>query len=610
MNWPRGVREAAISVIVALVVLLVLTEFQNWAVLRGLETATLDLRFRVRGPRPPEPQTAVVLIDDKSLERFGRWPLSRSLYAKAVQWLDRTGARAIGFDLLFPEAEQPAELRRAAEAALAASQDPILREALARFAGPDPDTDFAAALRAAGRALLPVTFSFKGPEQDAPALANQVYQKLDQSPVQPFFPLQPHQAVLPIAPLAEAAAGLGHVFIAFDRDGAPRYDYLALPFSGDFVPSLPVRLVAAYRGVPWSEVGLGAGRRRPYRRQFRADRCGDAPRRQLPRPARHDPDLLLRRPDRRTPRAGAVQGPHRADRCLVHRQLRLLSRAVRQYADPRHRAPCQCRRHDPRRRLHPRKPAALAADRNRARCHPGARRRHRRRVSADAAGGACRRGTGRRLGRPGRSSPSRTGYGCRWSCRSSPWRRRSAAPCCSATALSTASGASSRSAFRLLPSARSRQYAGGDPGRLQLGGETRMLSVMFSDIRGFTSISESFKANPQGLSRLINRGFLTPMTRLIMARRGTIDKYMGDCIMAFWNAPLDDAEHAGHACASALAMLAANSTASTTSWRPRRRRRTARRRPSISASASTPANASSATWGPTSASPTPRWATR
>jgi adenylate cyclase len=95
------------------------------------------------------------------------------------------------------------------------------------------------------------------------------------------------------------------------------------------------------------------------------------------------------------------------------------------------------------------------------------------------------------------------------------------------------------------------------PERLQLGGETRMLSIMFSDIRGFTSISESFKANPQGLSRLINRGFLSPMTHLIMDRHGTIDKYMGDCIMAFWNAPLDDAQHADHACGSALAMLAA-----------------------------------------------------
>ena len=92
------------------------------------------------------------------------------------------------------------------------------------------------------------------------------------------------------------------------------------------------------------------------------------------------------------------------------------------------------------------------------------------------------------------------------------------------------------------------------PERLQLGGELREMTFLFCDVRGFTSISEQFKANPQGLTHLINR-FLTPMTDIIMAERGTIDKYMGDCIMAFWNAPLEDADHADHACASALAMV-------------------------------------------------------
>jgi len=95
-----------------------------------------------------------------------------------------------------------------------------------------------------------------------------------------------------------------------------------------------------------------------------------------------------------------------------------------------------------------------------------------------------------------------------------------------------------------------------NPDRLRLGGETRMLTIMFSDIRGFTSISEGYKSDPEGLGRLINRGFLSPMSQLIKQRRGTIDKYMGDCIMAFWNAPLDDPAHAEHACASALAMVA------------------------------------------------------
>ena len=95
-----------------------------------------------------------------------------------------------------------------------------------------------------------------------------------------------------------------------------------------------------------------------------------------------------------------------------------------------------------------------------------------------------------------------------------------------------------------------------EPKRLTLGGEMRDMTVLFADIRGFTAISEQFKTDPQGLTNLINR-FLTPMTDMILARQGTIDKYMGDCIMAFWNAPLDDADHVTHACDSALAMFSA-----------------------------------------------------
>ena len=93
-----------------------------------------------------------------------------------------------------------------------------------------------------------------------------------------------------------------------------------------------------------------------------------------------------------------------------------------------------------------------------------------------------------------------------------------------------------------------------DPDRLTLGGEMKDMTLLFADIRGFTTISEQFKSDPEGLTGLINR-FLTPMTDMILARRGTIDKYMGDCIMAFWNAPLDDEQHARHACQSALAMF-------------------------------------------------------
>jgi adenylate cyclase len=92
------------------------------------------------------------------------------------------------------------------------------------------------------------------------------------------------------------------------------------------------------------------------------------------------------------------------------------------------------------------------------------------------------------------------------------------------------------------------------PEKLVLGGEEREMTIMFSDVRGFTTISESYKNDPQGLTALMNR-FLTPLTNAILERKGYIDKYMGDAIMAFWNAPLDDREHQLNACEAAVDML-------------------------------------------------------
>ncbi len=92
-----------------------------------------------------------------------------------------------------------------------------------------------------------------------------------------------------------------------------------------------------------------------------------------------------------------------------------------------------------------------------------------------------------------------------------------------------------------------------NPDGVQLGGETREMTFHFCDIRGFTTISEKF--DPHGLTVFINN-FLTPMTEIILQHDGTIDKYMGDCIMAFWNAPLDVPNHARRACDAALKMHA------------------------------------------------------
>jgi adenylate cyclase len=90
--------------------------------------------------------------------------------------------------------------------------------------------------------------------------------------------------------------------------------------------------------------------------------------------------------------------------------------------------------------------------------------------------------------------------------------------------------------------------------KLKLGGEERQMTVLFSDVRGFTTIAEMYRNEPDGLTRLMNR-FLTPVSDAILERQGTIDKYMGDAVMAFWNAPLNDDQHELHAAAASLEVL-------------------------------------------------------
>lgn len=90
-----------------------------------------------------------------------------------------------------------------------------------------------------------------------------------------------------------------------------------------------------------------------------------------------------------------------------------------------------------------------------------------------------------------------------------------------------------------------------DPERVRLGGESREMTVLFSDIRGFTSISE--RMGPEDLVQVLNQ-FFTPMTRLVLDHGGTLDKYMGDALMAIFGAPVRHDDHAARACRAALAM--------------------------------------------------------
>jgi len=93
-----------------------------------------------------------------------------------------------------------------------------------------------------------------------------------------------------------------------------------------------------------------------------------------------------------------------------------------------------------------------------------------------------------------------------------------------------------------------------NPELLKLGGEEQELSIMFTDVRGFTSISEHYGRDVQGLTKIMNR-YMTAMTKKILENDGTLDKYIGDAQMAFWNAPLDNTKHCKDAVKAALEML-------------------------------------------------------
>lgn len=97
------------------------------------------------------------------------------------------------------------------------------------------------------------------------------------------------------------------------------------------------------------------------------------------------------------------------------------------------------------------------------------------------------------------------------------------------------------------------QWALKDPERLTLGGETRTMTVLFSDLRGFTTLSQDM--DPQALTALLNE-YMTAMTEIVFQHDGVLDKYIGDAIMAFWNAPMWQDDHAARACGTALDMVA------------------------------------------------------
>jgi adenylate cyclase len=208
--------------------------FGESAVLATLEAQTLNWRFLVRGPIEPSGEVVVVLVDDRTIQRLGQWPLSRSSIAAAVHALARDGARVVAFDLLFAGVAE-------------AGEDRVLADAIAD----------------AGGVVVPFAFTFAPRATDVTEVpeavarsAYRVYQLLDGDSID--LPLVPKGLVVPAAEIAAAANG-AHVNVLLDHDGGLRYDNPVIGYRGNFYPSLPIEVARLALGVEKDDVAVYFG---------------------------------------------------------------------------------------------------------------------------------------------------------------------------------------------------------------------------------------------------------------------------------------------------------------------------------------------------------------
>ncbi len=529
-------------------------------------------------PRPYNPDLPVRIadIDEKSLQTFGQWPWSRATMAKVVDRLGELGAAVVAFDVLYAEPD------RTSPQALIANlpADSAFADVKARMAAlPDPDVQLAESI---GRVRTVLGFALLGYDPQRPQARPKPvggFAAVGDSPLDFTLKLPYVVAALPV--LQASALGNGAVNADPDRDGVIRRVPLILNYNGDKVESPPDGLLPALSleairialvdpssktsgytirsssasGDVWASSvadGIGALRIEDTPVVIRTDRAGQ---------------LLLHDTGHQEQRFISIASLFKPDfpRSEVEGRIVLIGTTVEGLKDIQT-SPLESR---------------IAG----VEIHAEAIEQ----ILEAAMGG----GTG--LWRPYWSDFAeksllvlfgllviglafRAGaipgiavavgsvalaIGGSWYLfHSRGWLVDPLYPAGTALILVMAATtinfirteqdkARIRGTFSMYLSPAMVEQLAERPELAKLGGENRELTVMFSDIRGFTKLSEGL--DPQELTHVIN-SFLTPMSKLIKDHQGTIDKYIGDCIMAFWNAPLDVPHHARQAVRTAVEM--------------------------------------------------------
>jgi adenylate cyclase len=534
--------------------------------LQQLRNLTFDSYQRLK-PRAYDPAIPVVIaaIDEKSLDKFGQWPWSRTTLARIADRLTELGAAAIAFDVIFAEPDRTSPISIAANL----PDDPQYDGARAQLAAlPDPDAEFAAAL-ARSPSVLAFTYS------DDLALRQKTLDKKfgvieagDPELHAADFVKGGDYAIAPLPIFAAAAHGLGDVQVGVpDPDGVARRMPLVSRIGDTVFPSLAADALRVALGGQTAQIRMSKKRKvalfgigyEIWLQGIDKMRVGEAI-----IPVNANGELLLNDTGPRAERyvsMADVMGPG-FDPALVQGRIVLIGATVEGLKDI-HATP-----------LWPYVPGVEIHAQILEQIISGAYLD--RPYYADVAEFLSLAGFGlllmaflyRRSAIAGAvvliGAVAATIGASWWAFAEKGYLFDPIYPALAATAMFGSGTLVNylrterekkfvRNAFAQYLSPVLVDRVSQHPEQLKLGGELRELTLMFCDIRGFTKISESL--DPQALTQLMN-SFLTPMTKLIQDREGTIDKYIGDCIMAFWNAPVDVDHHAEKAILAALDMRA------------------------------------------------------
>ena len=544
-RWAIGLAIVAVAVAATLV------GAERVPVLAKLEAMAYDARLAASQRLAPDPQVAIVDIDEASLERLGRWPWSRDTLARLTATLfDRHQARLVAFDVLFPEADLSGNAAALDELARVGMRDtPEARAALAALKSrADHDGQFATAL--SGRATV-LAYGFTASRQAIGRLPAPAFTQADLGAnAIPLAPENGFTANLPA--LQQAATTGGHLDPAFDADGLVRRVPMVKRYGDGFYPALSLAIAA---------VAVEAKRIRPV-----FDANGDLEALDaggLRVPVARDGTALVpfRGPPgtyRAFPAADILDGRVAPD--AFAGAIVLVGTSAKGLQDLRStpHAP-----DFPGVEIH----ASLVSgmlDGDMRSVPAGAREMAA--LMALVAGLVAvfalpwRRPVASVLGNVALAALVVAVALFFW------WRQNAVVTVAPALAMLAALLVWNLIAGFLREARETRALAdmfgeyvppervaqmrrSGE--RFTMEGESREMSVLFSDVRDFTSLSEHLP--PRELSALLN-DYLSSMTSAIHVQRGTVDKYVGDAIMAFWGAPLANARHAADAVHAALAM--------------------------------------------------------